>query len=180
MAGPSQQEPIDRQLLSIPSPRSTFLHPLPATALLADRRAGCGIGPLLQLGGNSVAVYEMSLIPERVKTNPWLSTEKCHKCFFTCSNNVRYSRMAAERVSLLSETWCILNFLSRRCLANSIQARSGVAAGHGVKKQEIPANVPTKRIFDFLHVLNPCPSRVCLWLWSKIEIRAGSMIAQED
>ena len=127
---------------------------------------------------------KVPLIPERVKTNPWLSTEKCHKCFFTCSNNVRYSRMAAERVSLLSEAWYILKFLSRRCLANSIQARSGVAAFHGVKKQEINSNFPTKLIFDFLHLLNPCPSRVCLclWLWSKIEITAifRSMITQED
>ena len=88
--------------------------------------------------------------------------------------------MAAERVSLLSEAWYVLKFLSRRCLANSIQARRGVAAGHGVKKQEIPANVTTKLIVDFLHMLNPCPSRV--WLWSKIEITAlfRSMIAQED
>ena len=55
------------------------------------------------------------------------------------------------------------------------------AAGHGVKKQEISAIFLSKLIFDFLHMPNPCPSRVSLWLWSKIEITAifRSMIAQE-
>ena len=104
--------------------------PLPLLYLWIDAQAVesgrcCSWGEILWLYMTCLCCkfLKVPLMPERVKTNPWLSTEKCHKCFFTCSNNVRYSRMAAERVSLLSEAWYILKFLSYRCLANSIQTQ---------------------------------------------------------
>ena len=116
-ASPSQQEVIDYQWTSNPSPPLTFLHPLPATALLEGRRAGSW-GKILWLYMRCLRgkFFKVSLIPESVKTNPWLNTEKWDKCLFTCSENVRYGRITAKDISLFSEVWCVLKFLEGCCL----------------------------------------------------------------
>ena len=125
-ASPSQQEILDYQWISSPSPPLPFLHPLPATALLEGRRAGSW-GKILWLYMRCLRdkFFKVSLIPESVTTNLWLTTEKRDKYLFTCSENVRYSRMTAKNISLFAEVWYVLKFLEGCCLANSIQARCG-------------------------------------------------------